>query len=281
METVCILAPGLLGASLAMALKGHSLAKRIHVWARRVETRLEISKLPWCDAVYDSAEAAVADADFVIVCSPVETIVPFIEKIAPHLKPNTIVTDVGSTKSTICRYAHAALIKGNGVFVGSHPMAGSEKSGHDHATSDLFKGRHCFVTPIDETPEEATKSVVNLWQNLDMRVSTLAPEKHDEIVAHISHLPHVVASVLSAQLLHKDKSWGTLSGNGLADTTRIAAGNPALWRHILEQNRDEVLRAITTFENELHAFKAALSNENYLQLLHALEAGKKFRDGLK
>lgn len=281
MDTVCILAPGLLGASLAMALKSHSLAKSIHVWARRVETRLEIAKLPWCDVIHDSAESAVQEADLIVICSPVETIVPLTEKIAPHLKSGAIVTDVGSTKGTICRHAHAALAKSKGTFVGSHPMAGSEKSGHEFASADLFKSRNCFVTPIEETPLPALKAVVSLWQNLDMRVSTIDPEKHDEIVAHISHLPHVLASVLSAQLLHKDKSWGALAGNGLADTTRIAAGNPVLWRHIFEQNRDEVLRAISAFENELHSFKASLNNQNYIQLLHTLEAGKKFRDGLK
>lgn len=280
MDTVCILAPGLLGASLAMALKSHSLAKSIHVWARRVETRLEIARLPWCDAVFDSAETAVQGADLVVICSPVETIVPLTEKIAPHLKAGAIVTDVGSTKGTICRHAHATLSASKAAFVGSHPMAGSEKSGHEFASADLFRGRSCFVTPIEETPLPAVKSVVALWQNLDMRVNTISPEKHDEIVANISHLPHVLASVLSAQLLHKDKSWGTLAGNGLADTTRIAAGNPVLWRHIFEQNRDEVLRAITDFENELHSFKSALNNQNYIELLHILEAGKKFRDAL-
>ncbi|MDX2109290.1 MAG: prephenate dehydrogenase/arogenate dehydrogenase family protein [Verrucomicrobiota bacterium] len=278
--TLAILAPGLLGASLAQAAKSRSLAKRVVVWARRVETRMDAARQPWCDAVFDTPEEAAAEADFIVLCPPVESIVPLAERIAEALKPHAIVTDVGSTKSLICRYAHKA-IHGGAVFVGSHPMAGSEKSGMAHATAELFTRRPCFVTPLDDTPEKAVKTVVHFWRELDMEVTTIAPEAHDEIVANISHLPHVLATVLCTHLAEHNQTWAAFSGQGLADTTRIAAGSPPLWRSIVEQNREEILRSITAFENELHQFKSALANENYFEVLHKLELGKRFRDKLQ
>ncbi len=280
LDVLTILAPGLLGASLAMAVKAHSLAARVQVWSRKVESRLEAARQAWCDAVYETPEAAVQNADLVVVCSPVETIVPLVERIAAYLAPQTIVTDVGSTKSLICRHAHRAM-REDTAFIGSHPMAGSEKSGMHHAAATLFRQRCCFVTPLLDTPESAVETVVRFWRELDMQVTTISPEAHDEIVAHISHLPHLLASVLCLHLAKRDEKWAAFSGPGLADTTRVAAGNASLWQAILQQNREEVLRAISQFENQLHQFKSALANEDYIQVRHQLELGRAFRSQLR
>lgn len=275
-----ILAPGLLGASLGQAAKANGLAARVVVWARRVEARLEAAEQPWCDSVGDTPEEAARGADLVVVCSPVETIVDLVARVAPALRPEAVVTDVGSTKSLICREARGATA-GGPSFVGSHPMAGSEKSGLAHARANLFQGRACFVTPLPETPVRAVKAVVGFWKALDMEVATLSPEAHDEIVANVSHLPHVVASALASHLGHLPSEWARFSGPGLADTTRIASGSARLWLSILDQNRDEVMRALNGFEGELQRFKSALANENRWALLHLLERGKVFRDGLR
>lgn len=280
MDVITILAPGLLGASLAMAVKAHSLATRVQVWSRKVESRVEAARQSWCDAVFDSPEAAVQNADLVVVCSPVETIVPLVKRISGHLAPRAIVTDVGSTKSLICRHAHRAMRDGN-AFIGSHPMAGSEKSGMNHAVATLFHQRCCFVTPLLDTPESAVETVVRFWRELDMQVTTISPEAHDEIVAHISHLPHLLASVLCLHLAQRDKQWAAFAGPGLADTTRVAGGNATLWQAILQQNREEVLRAISQFENQLHLFKSALANEDYFQVRHQLELGRAYRSQLR
>ena len=156
-------------------------------------------------------------------------------------------------------------------------MAGSEKTGWEHSSEGLFEHRTCFVTPLAETNAEAIEMVVGFWHDLGAEVVTVAPDAHDEIVAHISHLPQVIASALSAGLAKKNPAWRNHAGGGLRDTTRIAASDPQIWRAILEQNRDEVLRALSHFEDELHAFRAALSNRDYVELTARLESGQAYR----
>jgi cyclohexadieny/prephenate dehydrogenase len=271
-----ILAPGLLGGSVGKAARIHGLAPRIVLWARRPESRLALRSQPWCDEVADTPEAAVKGADFVVIAAPVDRIVPLTRQIAAHLAPGAIVTDVGSVKGEISRLGHTALGK-TAHFVGSHPMAGSEKTGWEHSSAELFARRACFVTPLPETDPKATEAVVQFWRDLGCEVTTEHPDKHDEIVAHISHLPQVLASTLCAFLARKDPRWRNHSGGGLRDTTRIAGSDPALWRTILEQNRDEVLRALAGFEDEIHAFKASLANRDYLDLTARLERGQAYR----
>lgn len=280
-QQITILAPGLLGASVALAARDREQAKRIHVWARRPETRLALKNESWCDAVFATPEEASQGSDLIVICTPVESIVPIVGQIAPNLKPGAIVTDVGSVKSQICRFSHDLMPEGT-FFVGSHPMAGSEKSGHAHARADLFENRACFVTPLEEiTDEDATEKVVGFWIGLGAEVTTVNPEKHDEIVAHISHLPHVLASLLCSHLHLKNPQWSNFAGNGLRDTTRIADGNPTLWREILKQNRDEVLRSVRQFQDELEEFHAALANEDFFTVANFLERGKEYRNRLR
>ncbi len=275
-DQITILAPGLLGGSVAQAVRARGLARRIVLWARRPESRLALREQPWCDAVADTPEAAVKGANVVIIASPVDRIVPLTQQIAAHLSPGAIVTDVGSVKGEICRLGHTAVGQ-SAHFVGSHPMAGSEKTGWEHGTPELFARRACFVTPLPETDAAATATIVALWRDLGCEVTTEHPDKHDEIVAHISHLPQVLASTLCAFLATKDLRWRNHSGGGLRDTTRIAGSDPALWRTILEQNRDEVLRALRQYEDELHAFNAALANRDYLDVTARLERGQAYR----
>jgi len=272
-----ILAPGLLGASVARAARARGVASRIVLWARRPEARLKLREQPWCDAVADTPEEAVAGAILVVIASPVDRIVPLARQIAPHLAPGAIVTDVGSVKGEIARLGPAAL-GAHGHFVGSHPMAGSEKTGWEHGTAGLFEHRTCFVTPLADSDTRAVETVAHFWRDLGAEVVTVAPDKHDEIVAHISHLPQVLASNLCAFLAKKDPTWRNHAGGGLRDTTRIAASDPQLWRTILEQNRDEVLRALRQFEDELHGFQIALANRDYVEVAARLERGKAYRD---
>ena len=273
---LAILAPGLLGGSVAQAVRARGLAARIVLWARRPESRLALKAQPWCDAVADTPEAAVAGATLVALAAPVDRIIPLTRQIAPHLAPGAIVTDVGSVKGEICRLGHIA-VQGHGHFVGAHPMAGSEKTGWEHASATLFDRRACFVTPLPETDPKAVETVVQFWRDLGCEVTTEHPDKHDEIVAHISHLPQIVASTLCAFLAKKDPRWRNHAGGGLRDTTRIAASDPQLWRTILEQNRDEILRALNGYEDELHALRSALANRDYLDLVARLERSQAYR----
>jgi len=274
-----LLAPGLLGASVAQAARECALAQRICIWARREEVRRAIAAQPWCDAAPETPAEAVAEAALVVIAAPVTHIVPLVREIAPHLPAGAIVTDVGSVKAAICREAHAALADRapQAHFVGSHPMAGSEKTGWEHAQPDLFEGRTCFVTPLAETVPAASETVARFWAALGSRVVRAAPAEHDEIVAHISHLPHALAATLCAALGRKDAPWPAYAGGGLRDTTRIAGSDPQLWRTIFEQNRAAVLRALDAFEAELRDFRDALARADYDAVAATLARGQAYR----
>ena len=276
-DQIAILAPGLLGASVARAARHFGAAKRIVLWARRPEVRLQLKGQPWCDRVADTPADAVRGAQLVVICAPVDQIVALALQIAPTLDAGAIVTDVGSVKGEISRLSHKALPAGR-HFVGSHPMAGSEKTGWEHGREDLFKGRVTFVTPLPETDAKAAEQVVAFWKALGADAVTFEPDAHDEIVAHISHLPQVLASTLCATLAKRDVTWRNYAGGGLRDTTRIAASDPKLWKTILEQNRDEVLRALRACQEELHGMERALANRDWFEVQAILERGRGYRD---
>lgn len=278
-EQITILGPGLLGASLAIAIKAQGLTTSVHSWSRRPETRAKCVNKDWCDAVFETASEACQGSDFVVICTPVETIAPLIKEISSSLKEDALVTDVGSTKSLICRQA-VSVVPDTATFIGSHPMAGSERNGLEHADASLFQKATCLITPLIDSPTDKIAQLIAFWEALDMQIATVTPEKHDEIVAHISHLPHLLASTLCSLLASKDTTWGHFSGGGLKDSTRVASGAPSLWKQILEQNRDEVIRAIDSFEDELHQLKTALLNHESHKLTAILERGKDYRDQL-
>lgn len=278
LDQLTILAPGLLGGSVARAARARGVARRIVVWARRPEARQQLRAQPWCDAVAETPEEAVQAARLVVIAAPVDKIVPLAEQIAPALSPGAIVTDVGSVKGEIARLGQASLARVGAHFVGAHPMAGSEKTGWEHGTAELFDRRTCFVTPLPESPADAVNAVIAFWRELGSDVVTVSPDRHDEIVAHISHLPQVIASSLCAFLATKNPAWRNYAGGGLRDTTRIAGSDAQLWRSILEQNRDEVLRALRQFEDELHQFQIALANRDYPDVVARMERGKAYRD---
>ena len=271
---ITILGPGLLGASCALAIKERALCPCIHVWSRREETRDRALQADWCDAVFDAAAAACVGSELVIICTPVETIAPLLEQIAPKLGPGTLITDVGSTKARICEEARKIDVH----FIGSHPMAGSERTGMENARADLFNAAACILTPLESADSHQVTRLRLLWEALGMQVVSCTPEEHDKIVAHISHLPHLIASSLCGYLATQDKSWQQLAGGGLRDTTRVAAGDPELWQQILEQNRAEVLHAIEGFQNQLESFKVALKTNDTAALTAQLKQGKQFRE---
>jgi cyclohexadieny/prephenate dehydrogenase len=277
LDQLTILAPGLLGGSVARAAHARGVARKIVIWSRRPETRLALAGQPWCTETTDTPEAASKGADLVVIAAPVDRIVPLVRQIAPFLKAGALVSDVGSVKGDIARLGHDAL-KERAHFVGAHPMAGSEKTGWEHATADLFEGRTCFITPVPATDPGALSKVVGFWKELGSEVVTVDPDKHDEIVAHISHLPQVLASSLCAFLGTRDPSWRNYAGGGLRDTTRIAGSDPKLWRTILEENRDEVLRALRHFQDDLQGFHAALANRDFVEVAARLERGRAYRD---
>ena len=279
-EQLTILAPGLLGGSVAKAAHARGLAKRIVIWARRPEVRQQLRGQPWCTQIADTAEEAVRSSNLVVLAAPVEKIVELARKIAPHLAADAIVTDVGSVKNELCRLCSAAM-PAHATFVGSHPMAGSQLTGWENSSETLFEGRTCFVTPLAATPAPAVETIGQFWRSLGAQVTSVPPERHDEIVAHISHLPQALATTLCSFLAQKNPAWRDFAGGGLRDTTRIAASDATMWIEIFQQNRDHVLGALRGLQKELQGFEAALEKSDWSELRTRLENGKAYRDGFK
>ena len=278
---LAILAPGLLGASVARTARERGLAEIITVWARRAEVRAALRGQAWLDHVAETPEAAVAHASLVVLAAPVDKIIELDRQVAPHLPRGCVVTDVGSVKSPICAAAAAHVRAHGSCFIGSHPMAGSEKTGWEHGTPTLFQNRVTFVTPAPDTPPESLRRLEEFWRALGSTVVVESPARHDEIVAHISHLPQAVATSLACALSTKDGQWRHLAGNGLRDTTRIAASDAAMWIEIFQHNRDAVLHALALQEAELTAFRQALERSDWDELRARLARGKTWRDGFR
>lgn len=279
-ESLAIIAPGMLGASVARAARKFDAAGRVTAWARRPEVRVSLEATAWFDSVAATPVEAARGASIVVIAAPVPAIAELAAAILPALGEDAVVTDVGSVKAALCREVQRQYA-GRASFVGSHPMAGSEKSGHAHSSDDLFTGRPVFVTPLPETPQAPVDRVVRFWSALGGDVVTCHPDRHDEIVAHISHLPQVLASALCSFLSTREPGWRNYAGNGLRDTTRIAASDPALWRGILQENRHEIMRALSGMQDELQEIHAAMANGDFLEVLNRLERGNAYRNSLR
>jgi prephenate dehydrogenase len=282
-DRICIIGPGLLGASIAMAAKQRKLAASVSTWSRRPETRAKCKTQDWCDVVADSPAEAASGANLVVICTPVSSIAPILETIAAAIAPDTLITDVGSTKALICDAA-AKIPLTNGYFIGSHPMAGSDQTGMENARGDLFENAVCFTTPHADAPEAIHQRLCAFWQALGMRMHTTSAREHDAIVARISHLPHLLASSLCTHLRESHPAWALFSGTGLRDTTRIAGGDPALWRDIFLQNAPAVLQALNDFEATLQQARKAIADGDAESLFAFLEKGQYFRrklDGIQ
>ena len=277
---VTIVGPGLLGASLAMSLKKKGIAREIWVWLRNEQKKELCEQSDWCDRALIDLQDAVGDSDLVILCTPVEMILDQLTQVSGWLKPGCIVTDVGSLKKGICQRADEVFRDKQIYFVGSHPMAGSEKTGMKFASSSLLEKKNCMVTPTEQTNLKYLNKITRMWEMLDMKVTHKTPDLHDEIVGWISHLPHLIASVLINSVGEKDSTWMDLSGNGLKDTTRIASGNPAMWKEILMGNRENLNISIDHLIGNLKDIKIALASEDLGKISKHLDSAKIKRDQL-
>jgi len=270
--------PGLLGASLGMAVHARKLAREVSVWARREESRNACLETPWCQAASGDLEEVLRNADLAILCTPVVHLSQMLGEIGNVLPGGCLLTDVGSTKVNICKAASESNL---GSFVGSHPIAGSEKTGLENARADLFEKCPCFVTPIENNDPTHCEKVADFWQFLGMKVIRATPDEHDLILAHVSHLPHLLVSALCHVLANQPKKWSEGSGQGLRDATRIAAGSPAIWRDIAQQNREEILKALDHFDAESKNLRRLLEENDWEQLFHWLDKSKAYRESLK
>jgi len=270
---VVIMGVGLLGGSIAFAMKQRGLAKCIAGTGRSAQRLQQARQAGLIDEFYTDIEPAALDADLVIACTPVQQIATDILASTRWAKPTTLFTDVGSTKASIISELSGKISRG--TFVGSHPLAGSEKSGFENARPDLFENRLTIITPSENTPQEAVELTKALWNSLGSQVREMSPPQHDAVLAVTSHLPHLIAATLAANTPtdHLD-----FVAAGWRDCTRIAAGDIQLWCQILRENRLPVLQAVENFAKVLHGWQSALEKDQPEQITRLLESGKHIRD---
>ncbi len=275
-----IIGVGLLGASLAKACKERDLVEEVVGYGRNrenLEKARALKIIDYCPA--DLAEA-VKDADLIVLCTPVTTIIPLIQNMIARIRPGALITDVGSVKEPIVKEAEKLVPKGV-FFVGSHPIAGGENSGLEASTANLYQGAKCIVTPTDKTNNSALEKISALWQAVGMQIINLSAEEHDFVFGAVSHLPHIVVYALMNTLgslrTQDNREVTAFSGAGLKDITRIASSDPVMWRDICLSNRNHSLDLIDRFQNKLDEIRSTIEKGDGQALKEEFIAANKYR----
>lgn len=255
-ERIAILGLGLLGGSVALAVRERGLAISL-VGAGRRRGPLEFAlKRGIVDEIGDLVSAA-RGADLVLLATPVSTMTAVLKQVSPHLAEGAIVTDVGSVKGVVAETLPGLLPAGVS-FIGSHPMAGSHLKGVEHARADLFEQACCVITPLPETAKPAVERLRRFWQALGARVLECQPGAHDDQSAWISHAPHVLAFAFAHALGESPPAAGKMAGSGFRDFTRIARSDAGLWSDILSANRKSLAAPLEAFGQSLSELARAI-----------------------
>jgi prephenate dehydrogenase len=275
-ERVTIIGTGLLGGSIGLGLRAAGWGGTIIGVGRRRETVERAKQLGCIDEAATEIGPAVAESQLVVMATPLGAFRAALDAIAAADHDRLIITDVGSAKQRVCDDAKLALPDPT-RFVGSHPMAGSEKQGPQHADADLFRGRLCILTPEGTAAgEHAIATVSGLWRTLGMRLTTKTPREHDRLMAAISHLPHAAAALLVG-LADRKNALG-VAATGFRDTTRVASGDPTVWCDIFKTNRPAVVEAMNELIESLQDFRDMLADGQDEHVFALLEAAKGARD---
>jgi prephenate dehydrogenase len=257
---VALLGVGLLGGSLGLALRQRRLAGCVQGFVRREASVAECLAAGAVDTASTDLASVVQDADLLVFCTPLGQMAALAAEATPFTTPGALVTDVGSVKANVVAELEPRFRAAGAHFIGSHPMAGSEKTGVGAARAELFRGAVCVVTPTPASDAGCTARIEELWRGLEARVLRLSPETHDALVAHSSHLPQALATTLASLVLDPTAppEQAQLCAGGFRDGTRIASGSPEMWRDIFVANRVEVARALEEFGTRLDDLRRAI-----------------------
>ena len=277
---ITIIGVGLLGGSIGLAARKNRAAGEIAGFVRRKKTISDCEKFGATDFATTDLLAAVSNSDLVVFCTPPAQMPALAKQILPALKTDAIVTDVASVKAGVVRELESLIAKNGAHFIGSHPMAGAEKTGVAAARADLFQNAVCVLTPTRKTNSAALKRLEQFWKSLGTRVLKLSPEQHDLFVSRTSHLPHIVAATLANLVLNpaNPKMQSQLCATGFRDTTRIASGSPEMWRDIALANRKNLSSSLDAFISELQKFQHALKKSDAKEISNLFETAKLRRD---
>ena len=263
-EQLGLIGCGLMGGSFALALKRAGLVKRVVGYSKSPSTTGRARQMGVIDVVAPSALLAVAGADIVLLAVPVLATEASLKSIRHLVTTNMLIMDVGSTKADVVRAARSALGDKVGPFVPAHPITGREVAGVEHADAELYMGRQVILTPVERTLTVQLKQAEEVWKALGCRVTSMSPESHDEAFAAVSHLPHLLAFAFMNGLAGQSQAddFFSLAGPGFRDFTRIAAGEPKIWRDIFLANRHDVLAQSALFRAALLHFEELVKAKN-------------------
>jgi len=277
---VAIVGLGMLGASLGMALRGKGYRRT--GWTRRETVRRWAVEHDVLDECGDSLEETLRGADLTILALPLPQIESYLNRYADGFRRGAVVTDIGSCKSGVMRAAEG--LKPRGVFfIGSHPMAGTEKSGPEAAFPTLYNNADVFICPCPDSPAEAVEAVDTLWRAVGTRTSTIDAARHDDLVAHTSHVLHILASALALSVLDAPDDETRLErfrgcATGFRDTSRIASSSPRMWREIIEHNREFVLAAMRDFDRRYELYRRLIESGDFDGFERLFAEGRELRD---
>jgi prephenate dehydrogenase len=273
---VAIIGVGFMGTSLGLAIKKKGLAREV-IGIGRQETSLKEAKgLGAIDEGTLDFNKGVIGADLIVLATPVNTILDLIETLGKEHRRGCIITDLGSTKTMIVERAEKVLHHSL-LFVGSHPLVGSEKKGPAHANAQLYEGGSCVMTPTDKTNRLAKEKIKQFWTQLGSSVKFMTPQEHDQVLAYISHLPHLTAFALMKALPDNYLDQAT---QGLKDTTRIAASDPHVWRDIALSNHKPILKALDEAVKVLATMRKAIVARDQDGLMDIFKQAKEKRERL-
>ncbi len=282
-QRIAFIGFGLIGSSLARVVRRQGLAGHIAVCARNRKTLDKARALRLADSVSLNAGEAATGADLVMICTPLSAYSEVAADIVPALETGCIVSDVGSVKASVLRELGSVLPDGVHLVPG-HPVAGTEHSGPEAGSAELFAGRWCILTPPQGTPAAVTERVAELWRRAAMNVEVMDPEHHDQVLAMTSHLPHLIAySIVDTATDLEDylkKEVVKFSAGGFRDFTRIAASDPVMWRDILLANKDAVLEVLSRFNEDLTVLQRAIRRGQGDKLEVAFTRTREIRRGV-
>lgn len=275
---ITIIGIGLIGGSLARALKEKNLAKTVFGYGRDRSRLEEAKKLNIIDDYSTQIEKAVNHADIIVIATPVGTFRNIFSEVKPLIVDDVIISDVGSTKTNIVDIAKEILGDKSQCFVPAHPIAGKEKSGFEASDGNLYIGKKVIITPIEDNSSESIQVIESMWKNVGAEVDFMSPQSHDDLLGMTSHLPHMLAFSLVNYLVDQNPSASIYAGGGFKDFSRIASGDAVMWRDICLQNKDKIITHLRGYQSTVEELIDAIDQEERDKLELLFATAKKTRD---
>lgn len=275
---ITIVGVGLIGGSLAKALKEKNLAKTVFGYGRDRSRLEEAKKSNIIDDYSTQIEEAVNHADIIVIATPVGTFRNIFSEVKPLIVDDVIISDVGSTKTNIVDIAKEILGDKSQCFVPAHPIAGKEKSGFEASDGNLYNGKKVIITPIEDNSSESIQVIESMWKNVGAEVDFMSPQSHDDLLGMTSHLPHMLAFSLVNYLVDQNPSASIYAGGGFKDFSRIASGDAVMWRDICLQNKDKIITHLRGYQSTVEELIDAIDQEESDKLELLFATAKKTRD---